>query len=247
MKTEPMRIDILTTLVEMFAGPFDESIIKRAREAGQVDIRVHNLREWTHDRHHKTDDEQYGGGDGMLMLAQPLLDAVRELQAETECASHVIITTPQGRRFDQPCAEEFARREHLIIICGHYKGIDQRVFDALEPDEISIGDFILTGGELPAMMIVDAVVRLIPGVVGSMQSVEEDSFTSGLLDCPRYTRPRELEGMAVPDVLLGGNHALIERWRLQQSVNRTAERRPDLYQTWLEQAGDDVKKGLELP
>ncbi|MBI1388643.1 MAG: tRNA (guanosine(37)-N1)-methyltransferase TrmD [bacterium] len=229
-----MRIDILTTFVEMFSGPFDESIIKRGRESGLVDIRVHNLREWTHDRHHKTDDEQYGGGDGMVMLAQPLLDAVRDLQAESE-HSHVVLTSPQGRLFNQTIAEDFSTREHLIILCGHYKGIDERVMEALQPDEISIGDFILTGGELPAMIVTDAVVRLIPGVVGSIRSVEEDSFSSGLLDCPRYTRPRELEGMEVPEVLLGGNHAEIERWRLEQSLQRTAERRPDLYQKWVDE------------
>lgn len=242
-----MRIDILTTFIEMFAGPFDESIIKRAREAGQVDIRIHNLRDWTHDKHHKTDDEQYGGGDGMLMLAQPLLDAVHDLSAETDGSTHIILTTPQGRIFEQPIAEELVEKPHIIFICGHYKGIDQRVIDLLQPDELSIGDFILTGGELPAMVMVDAVVRLVPGVVGKMQSVEEDSFTSGLLDCPRYTRPREIGGLETPDVLLSGNHAEIEKWRLQQAVNRTAERRPDLYQQWLQHAGPAEKKRIELP
>lgn len=242
-----MRIDILTTFVEMFGGPFDESIIKRAREAGQVDIRLHNLRDWTRDKHHKTDDEQYGGGDGMLMLAQPLLDAVADLTAETGDETHIILTTPQGRIFEQSTAEALVNQSHLIFICGHYKGVDQRVIDVLQPDELSIGDFILTGGELPTMVMVDAVVRLIPGVVGKMQSVEEDSFTSGLLDCPRYTRPREIAGIKTPDVLLSGNHAEIERWRLQQSVNRTAERRPDLYQQWLEKADKADKKRIELP
>ena len=189
-----MRIDIVTTFVEMFAGPFDESIIRRAREAGLVDIQVHNLRDWTTDRHHKTDDEQYGGGDGMVMLAEPLIEAVEDLTARTDVPTHVLVTTPQGELFNQPKAEEFSRREHLIIICGHYKGIDQRVFDYLQPEEISIGDFILTGGELPAMMITDAVVRLIPGVVGGYSSVQEDSFTSGLLDCPRPCGTARFEG-----------------------------------------------------
>ncbi len=242
-----MRIDILTTFVEMFAGPFDESIIKRAREAGQVDIQVYNLRDWTRDTHHKTDDEQYGGGDGMVMLAQPLLDAVKDLKSQSDSEPQVIVTTPQGRIFDQPMAESLVTESHLIILCGHYKGIDQRVIDLLQPDEISIGDYILTGGELPAMVMVDAIVRLIPGVVGKMQSVEEDSFTSGLLDCPRYTRPREIEGLSAPDVLLGGNHAEIERWRLQQAVDRTAERRPDLYQQWLKTADKADIKRIELP
>ncbi len=229
-----MRIDIVTTFVEMFQGPFDESIIKRGRSAGLLDIRLRNLRDWTVDRHHKTDDEQYGGGDGMVMLAKPILDAVAEIREETEADSHIIATTPQGRLFRQEIAEELSEKEHLIVICGHYKGIDQRVFDILQPDEISIGDYVLTGGELPAMVIVDAVVRLIPGVVGSAGSVEEDSFTSGLLDCPRYTRPREMYGLSAPEVLLGGNHQEIEKWRKEKSLERTAQRRPDLYKKYLE-------------
>lgn len=238
-----MRIDIITTLVEMFTGPFDESIIKRARETGQVDIRVQNLRDWTHDRHHKTDDEQYGGGDGMVMMAPPLVEAVENLTGQTDVTTHCIITTPQGRTFDQTVAEELSCKEHLIFICGHYKGIDERVIDLLRPDEISIGDYILTGGELPAMVIVDSVVRLIPGVVNSYDSVLEDSFTRGLLDCPRYTRPREFRGLEVPETLLGGHHAEIERWRLGQALERTARRRPDLYQHYLnERSGDSDKE-----
>ncbi|MBN2327887.1 MAG: tRNA (guanosine(37)-N1)-methyltransferase TrmD [Candidatus Omnitrophica bacterium] len=227
-----MQIDILTTFVDMFSGPFSESIIKRAQEAGKVDIYVHNLRDWTSDRHHKTDDEQFGGGDGMVMLAQPLIEAVQDLQSRTAAESYLILTTPQGRIYEQSVAEELSAKEHLIIICGHYKGVDERVIDILQPDEISIGDYILTGGELPAMIIVDSVVRLMPGVVNSFGSVEEDSFTCGLLDCPRYTRPREVMGRAVPDVLLSGNHAEIDRWRLEQSCERTARRRPDLYREY---------------
>ncbi|HQH72199.1 MAG TPA: tRNA (guanosine(37)-N1)-methyltransferase TrmD [bacterium] len=229
-----MRIDILTTFVEMFTGPFDESIIKRARESGRLDLRVHNLREWTRDRHHKTDDEQYGGGDGMVMLAVPLIEAVEDLQRQAAGDTRVILTTPQGRTYDQSVAEELSRKNHLVLICGHYKGVDHRVIEYLKPDEISIGDFILTGGELASMVIVDSVARLIPGVVNSMDSVEEDSYTSGLLDCPRYTRPREVRGLRVPDVLLGGNHAEIAKWRLAAAEERTRERRPELYRRYRE-------------
>ncbi|MDX9754849.1 MAG: tRNA (guanosine(37)-N1)-methyltransferase TrmD [bacterium] len=229
------RIDILTTFVEMFQGPFDESILKRAREASIVDIQVHNLRDWTRDRHHKTDDEQFGGGDGMVMLAEPLLEAVSDLRTRTQGDSTIILTSPQGRLFTQAVAEELAQEEHLIILCGHYKGIDERVMELLQPDEISIGDFVLTGGELPAMVMTDAIVRLIPGVVNSYGSVEEDSFSSGLLDCPRYTRPRTVCGLDVPDVLLSGHHKKIEAWRLEKALERTAVRRPDLYQQYQEQ------------
>jgi len=241
-----MRIDILTTFVEMFNGPFDESIIKRAQESEKVEIHVHNLRDWTHDRHHKTDDEQFGGGDGMVMLAAPLIEAVRDLQSRTGCDSRLILTTPQGRLYDQSIAEELSREEHIILLCGHYKGVDERVVDILQPDEISIGDYVLTGGELPAMVLVDSVVRLIPGVVNSMGSVEEDSFTRGLLDCPRYTRPREIMGREAPEVLLTGNHAAIERWRLQQALERTALRRPDLYRRYLKNRGlEELGGGTE--
>lgn len=227
-----MRIDIVTTFTEMFRGPFDESIIKRAQEAGVVDIRIHNLRQWTHDKHHKTDDEQFGGGDGMVMLAAPLIESVEELREQTVCETHIVLTTPQGRVYNQSVVEELANHPHLILICGHYKGVDQRVIDYFHPDEISIGDYILTGGELPAMVIVDSVVRLLPGAVGSINSVEEDSFTSGLLDCPRYTRPRELRGMKVPEVLLNGNHQEIQRWRLEKALEQTARKRPDLLESY---------------
>ncbi len=234
-----MRIDILTTLVEMFSGPFDESIIKRAREADHADIRVHNLRDWTHDRHHKTDDEQYGGGDGMVMMAPPLIEAVEDLRQQVETETHCILTTPQGRVFNQSIAEELSAKDHLLIVCGHYKGVDERVIDRLKPDEISVGDYVLTGGEIPAMAIVDSVVRLIPGVVGSIDSVLGDSFTSGLLDAPRYTRPREFQGMDVPDVLLSGHHAEIEKWRLNQALERTAQRRPDLLRRYQENRDEE--------
>ena len=223
-----MRIDIVTTFVEMFQGPFQESILKRAQESGLVEIRVHNLRDWTHDPHHKTDDEQFGGGDGMVMLAEPLLEAVEALGGCAGKSTHVILTSPQGRLFNQKLAKELVVKEHLLILCGHYKGVDQRVIDYLHPDEISIGDYVLTGGELPAMVIVDAVVRLVPGVVGSFSSVEEDSFFKDLLDCPRYTRPRVVRGLEVPPVLLSGHHAEIAQWREQRAREKTARLRPDL-------------------
>lgn len=239
-----MKIEILTTLTGMFSGPFDESIIKRAQDSGLAEITVHNLRQWTRDTHHKTDDEQYGGGDGMVMLPEPIMEAVDELMDRFQGKPHLIITTPQGRQFNQTLAEELSSHEHLIILCGHYKGIDERIIEYYQPDEISVGDFILTGGELPAMMITDAVVRLIPGVVGSFSSVEEDSFTSGLLDCPRYTRPREIRGLSVPDVLLSGNHKNINEWRLQQAIERTKIRRPDLFANYLQsQTPDKQGKG----
>lgn len=223
-----MRIDILTTFVNMFSGPFEESIVKRAAESGIVDIRVRNLRDWARGVHRKTDDEQYGGGEGMVMLAEPLIEAVGDLLADGPGNAKILVTTPQGDVFNQDRAESLAREEHLIIVCGHYKGIDERVMTHFRPEEISIGDYILTGGELPAMVIVDAVARLLPGAVNSFSSVEEDSFTSGLLDCPRYTRPREVRGMEVPSVLMGGNHARIEAWRRREALERTAARRPGL-------------------
>lgn len=233
-----MIVDILTTFPEMFRGPFDESILKRAQEAERVRIQIRNLRDWTHDRHHKTDDEQYGGGDGMVMLAEPVIEAVESIQQEEDAPVHVVATTPQGRRFTQPVAEELAQKARLLFICGHYKGMDERVFDILQPDEISIGDYILTGGEPAVMVMVDAIVRLIPGVVSSFGSVEGDSFSCGLLDSPRYTRPREIRGHEVPPVLLSGHHAQIEKWRLEQSIERTRERRPDLHEAWVRSRDD---------
>lgn len=227
-----MKIDIITTFVEMFSGPFNESIIKRAQEFGLVEINIHNLRQWTHDSHHKTDDEQYGGGDGMVMLAEPIIEAVEDLKNASQCTPHFIVTTPQGRAFNQPVAEELSQKQHIIILCGHYKGIDERVIEYFKPDEVSVGDYILTGGELPAMILTDAIVRLIPGVVGSFASVEEDSFSSGLLDCPRYTRPRETHGLQVPEVLLSGNHQHIQDWRLKQAIDKTAKRRPDILEDY---------------
>jgi tRNA (guanine37-N1)-methyltransferase len=224
-----MRIDILTTLVDMFRGPFDESIIQRARETGLLELNIVNLRDYTHDNHRKTDDEQYGGGDGMVMKAEPILEALDDLRSQTECETEVVFTSPQGELFSHQTALGFSAKEHLIIVCGHYKGIDERAIELSGGREISVGDFVLTGGEIPAMLIVDAAVRLIPGVVGSFNSVEEDSFYDGLLEGPRYTRPQEVRGSVVPEMLLSGHHAQIEKWRMKIAERRTRERRPDLW------------------
>ncbi len=230
-----MKFQILTTFPDMFRGPLDESILKRAREAGQVRVEVHNLRDWTQDRHHSTDDIQFGGGGGMVMLAEPIIRAVEDLRSQSENPgrSRVILLSPQGRLFDQAKARELAALEELILICGHYKGVDERVVEYLQPDEISIGDYILTGGELPAMILIDAITRLLPGVVGDFDSVSSDSlYEDWLLDCPRYTRPQLVRDLPVPEVLLSGHHAEIERWRSAQREERTRMRRPDLYRRY---------------
>ena len=224
-----IRFQILTTFPEMFQGPLSESMIRKAQEAGLVEVQVHNLRDWTRDRHRSTDDVQFGGGEGMVMLAEPIIEAVEDLRQRNCGASRVVLLTPQGRLFNQSLARRLAEEENLILICGHYKGVDERVVEYLRPDEISIGDYILTGGELPAMVLVDAVARLVPGVVGDFGSVASDSFQEEwVLDCPRYTRPQEVRGLRVPEVLTSGNHAEIDRWRRRQRLERTRERRPDL-------------------
>jgi len=226
-----MQIHILTTFPAMFEGPLSDSMLARARSAGLVRIEVHNLRDWTQDRHHSTDDTQFGGGGGMVMLAEPIIAAVEDLQNRIPQGQRgrPILLTPQGRLLNQRKVQQWAKRKSLILICGHYKGVDERVIEYLNPEELSIGDYILTGGELPAMVLVDAVTRLVPGVVGDFESVSSDSFhEEWMLDCPRYTRPQVVRGIGVPEVLLSGNHAEIEQWRRRQSEKRTRERRPDL-------------------
>lgn len=224
-----MRIDFITTFPEMFA-PVQTSILGKAVERELVEFRYFNPRNYTKDPHHKTDDTQYGGSEGLVMLAPPLLEAVEEaMQNSTPEERRLILTSPQGRVLDQNLARELARMQHLILVCGHYKGVDERFIDLMEPEEISIGDYVLTGGELPAMVIADAVIRLLPDVVGGYASVEEDSHYEGLLDCPRYTRPRVVRGMEVPEVLLSGNHAKIEAWRKRMALEMTRRKRPDLY------------------
>ena len=227
-----MRIDVLTLFPEMFAGPLDASIIARAREQGLVEIRVVNIRDYSEERQHIVDDYPYGGGGGMVMKAAPIFAAVEAARCAEECRERVILMTPQGRRLDQAKVAEIARYDHVIIVCGHYEGIDERVREHLVDEEISIGDYVLTGGELPAMVVMDAVIRLLPGALGAAAGAETDSFASGLLEYPHYTRPPEFRGWKVPDVLLSGNHAAIRVWRREQALRRTLQRRPDL----LEQA-----------
>ena len=223
-----MRIDILTIFPGMFRGPFEESIVKRAVEKGLVQIFLHDIRDYASDRHRTVDDYTFGGGQGMLMKPEPLFAAVDDVQSQAPERGPVVLLTPQGRLFDQEVAVELARQERLIVICGHYEGVDARVHEHLATDEISIGDYVLSGGELAAMVVVDAVVRQIPGALGSPLSSADDSFVQGLLEHPQYTRPAEFRGMSVPEVLLSGNHGEIARWRRQQSLLRTARRRPDL-------------------
>ena len=220
-----MKIDVLTLFPAMFAGPLDESIIKRARDEGRLELAVHNLRDWTHDRHRTVDDKPFGGGPGMLLKPEPIFEAVEGLvRAETR----VILLSPAGRKFDQRIARELAAQTHLLLVCGSYEGFDERVREALADDELSIGDYVLTNGALPAMVVIDTVTRLLPGVLGDDASAHEESFSHGLLEYPHYTRPAEFRGMKVPDVLLSGHHAEIAKWREEQARRRTEDRRPDL-------------------
>ncbi len=225
-----MRIDILTLFPGMFSGPLTESILKRAQEKGLLSVHLHNIRDYTSDKHHTTDDAPYGGGGGMVMLVEPLVRAVEDVRG-TDQGTPVILLTPQGRVFTQRVAYELAAHERLILICGRYEGVDERVRQLVVTDEISIGDYVLTGGELAAMVIVDAVTRLIPGVLGARWGAEEDSHAMGLLEYPHYTRPPLFRGLAVPDVLLSGDHQAVARWRRREAIRRTWQRRPDLLLT----------------
>ena len=220
-----MKIDVLTLFPGMFAGPLDESIVRRARDTGRLDLQIHNLRDYTHDRHRTVDDKPFGGGPGMLLKPEPIFEAVEGLAGE---ATRVVLLTPAGRPFDQGIARELAQVSHLLLVCGSYEGFDERIREALADDELSIGDFVLTNGALPAMVIIDAVVRLLPGVLGDDTSARDESFSQGGLEYPQYTRPAEFRGMRVPEVLLSGNHAEIARWRAEQARLRTEQRRPDL-------------------
>jgi tRNA (guanine37-N1)-methyltransferase len=220
-----MKIDVLTLFPAMFAGTLDESIVKRAREAGLLDLKIHNLRDWTHDRHKTVDDRPFGGGPGMLLKVEPLFEAIESLQREK---TKVILLSPSGRKFTQEIARELAQSEVLLLVCGSYEGFDERVREALADDELSIGDYVLTNGALPAMVVIDAVARLLPGVLGDDESSHDESFSHGLLEYPQYTRPAEFRGMKVPEVLLSGNHAEIEKWRREQAKLRTEKQRPDL-------------------
>ena len=220
-----MKIDVLTLFPGMFPGPLDESIIKRACESGRLQLGVHDLRDYTHDRHRTVDDRPFGGGPGMLMKPEPLFEAVEALRGEK---TRVILTSPAGRQFRQQIARELAAEEHFLLVCGSYEGFDERVRQGLADDEISIGDYVLTNGALPAMVIIDAVTRLLPGVLGDDESSQDESFSGCLLEYPQYTRPAEFRGMNVPEVLLSGDHAAIEKWRREQATVQTRQRRPDL-------------------
>jgi len=224
-----MRIDVLTLFPQMFDGLLSCSIIGRAKECGLVDIRLHDIRAYTHDKHHVVDDYPYGGGAGMVLKPEPIFEALESIKMESGLSSlPTILLTPQGRLFTQDIARELAGYQHLVLICGHYEGVDERVAENLASDEISIGDYLLSGGEVAAMAIMDCVIRLLPGVLGSEASLAEESHIGGLLEYPQYTRPPVYRGLAAPSVLLSGDHGEIARWRRQQSLLRTAKRRPDL-------------------
>lgn len=224
-ETNVVRIDILTLFPGMFGGVFDESIVKRAREKSLVEIHIHNIRDYSHDKHRKVDDRPFGGGPGMILKPEPVFECVEKIGA-TDC--RLIYLTPQGERLTQKKTEEFSRRERLVVLCGHYEEVDERIRTSLVGEEISIGDYVLSNGEIPAMVVVDAVVRLIPGALGDARSAEDESFTSGVLDYPQYTRPAEFRGMTVPEVLLSGNHQEIRKWRKKMALERTKKVRPDL-------------------
>jgi tRNA (guanine37-N1)-methyltransferase len=220
-----MKIDVLTLFPGMFAGPLDESIVQRARETGRLTLAFHNLRDYTHDRHRTVDDKPFGGGPGMLLKPEPIFEAVECLAGER---TRTVLLAPTGRKLTQVIVQELAAAEHLLLVCGSYEGFDERVRQALADDEISIGDYVLTNGALPAMVVIDAVARLLPGVLGDAASPVDESFSRGLLEYPQYTRPAEYRGLKVPEVLLSGDHAAIARWRAEQARRRTSECRPDL-------------------
>ena len=227
LRSTGMKIDVLTLFPGMFAGPLDESIVKRARTTERLDLRIHNLRDYAHDRHKTVDDRPFGGGPGMVLKPEPFFEAVEHLTAGRDSV-HVVLMSPTGRVFTQAIARELSQHEQLLLICGSYEGFDERIREALADDELSIGDFVLTNGALPAMAVIDAVTRLIPGVLGDDESALDESFSHGLLEYPHYTRPAQFRGMKVPEVLLSGNHAEIAKWRAEQARQRTQVRRPDL-------------------
>ena len=227
-----MRIDVLTLFPRMFEGPLGESIIGKAREKGLLEINVSNFRDYSDNKHQTVDDYPYGGGAGMLLKVQPVYDNIKAIEAAApETKKRVILLDPAGKPFDQKMAEEFSIEEHLVFICGHYEGYDERI-RSLVTDEVSLGDYVLTGGELGAMVMIDATVRLLPEVLGNQTSAQTDSHSTGLLEHPQYTRPAEFKGMKVPEVLMNGNHKLIEQWQLKESLRRTFQRRPDMLENY---------------
>ncbi|MBP90093.1 MAG: tRNA (guanosine(37)-N1)-methyltransferase TrmD [Planctomycetaceae bacterium] len=225
-----MRFDVLTLFPDLFAGYLGQSLLHKAIERGLVDVAVHDIRRWSIDKHKKVDDRPYGGGPGMVLCVEPVVESVEDIQQQCDKPGRVVLLTPQGRKLNQRVVEEIAKEERLLLLCGRYEGFDQRVTDILEPDEISVGDFVLNGGEVAAMVLVDAVIRLVPEVLGDENSCVDDSFSEGnrLLEFAQYTRPREYRGHKVPEVLLGGNHEEIARWRREQSYLKTRQRRADL-------------------
>ena len=229
-----MKFTILTLFPEMVMSGLNESIIGRAKEKGIIDIEAVNIRDYTEDKHKKVDDYPYGGGAGMVMQAQPIYDAHKAVTVNMEGTVRTVYLTPQGRTFNQDMAVEFAKTDNLVLLCGHYEGVDERVLEEIVTDYVSIGDFVLTGGELPAMVMVDAISRMVPGVLTNDESGTTESFHNYLLEYPQYSRPEEWHGKKVPEVLLSGHHKNIEDWRLKESVKRTRERRPDLYEKYLE-------------
>jgi tRNA (guanine37-N1)-methyltransferase len=241
-----MQFEVFTLLPEIFPPYLDNSIMKRARERGLIDVRVHNIRDYTHDKHHTTDDTPYGGGGGMVMKPEPIFEAIESVLSEVEGQGVVesqpfdaaqgesnipiILLTPQGRVFNQGIAQELSQHKRIVLLCGRYEGIDERIREHLVTDEISIGDYVLTGGELPALILIDAISRLLPDVLGDPTGAEDDSHAMGLLEYPHYTRPPEFRGWKVPDVLLTGAHAKIDKWRREQALLRTMKRRPDIFE-----------------
>lgn len=223
-----MRIDVLTLFPSMFTEVFGTSIVKRAQEKGLLEIVLSNIRDYALDKHRSVDDKPFGGGPGMVLMCQPVFDAVADVSQQGPPVDEVILLTPQGRPFSQPVAHELAEKKRLMFIAGHYEGFDERIRTSLATMELSLGDFVLSGGEIPAMAMIDAVVRLLPGVLGHEASCDEESFSNGMLEYPQYTRPAQYKGMSVPDVLISGNHQAIEKWRRQQAQQRTEKRRPDL-------------------
>ncbi|HUV42572.1 MAG TPA: tRNA (guanosine(37)-N1)-methyltransferase TrmD [Patescibacteria group bacterium] len=220
-----MKIDILTLFPKMFKGPFAESIIKRAQEKELTKIKIHDLRKWTKDKHQTVDDRPFGGGPGMILMVEPIYQALKELRQKQ---TKTILLTPQGKIFKQTMAKKLAKEKHLIFICGHYEGVDERIRKHLVDEEISIGDYVLTGGELPAMIVIDTIIRLIPGVLKKEEAVKNESFTNNLLEYPQYTRPAKFKGWQAPEILLSGNHQKIKEWRQKKAKEKTKKRRPDL-------------------
>ena len=232
-----MKFSVLTLFPEMICSGLNNSIMKRALDKGIISLEAVNIRDFTTDKHNKVDDYPYGGGAGMLMQAQPVYDACQDIIKRSNLKPRVLYMSPKGKTFNQEMAANLAKEEHLIFLCGHYEGIDQRVLDRIVTDEVSLGDFVLTGGELPSMVMIDCIARLIPGVLNNEESAQDESFSNFLLEYPQYTRPDEWMGERVPEVLLTGHHANIEKWRLQKSKEITKEKRPDLYREYLKSRG----------